>query len=70
MSNKQYDAQNSILNAYRARLLAIERLSKSSVETYITEIKQFFYYLNAQNAKLENIDSLFISSYLAASRQK
>lgn len=67
---KLNNERNNILQAYRARLLTIERLSKISAETYIIEIKLFLSYIEVQNVSLASLDAQFILCYLESRREK
>ena len=53
-----------LLARYCTRLLAIERRSMLTKETYLLEIKNFLDYLDKQGVLLENTDVGFLTEYL------
>jgi integrase/recombinase XerD len=58
----------NILNAYRARLLTVERLAVLTVETYVFEIKHFLKWI-AASSDVAIIDSSGLTDYLKARRK-
>jgi integrase/recombinase XerD len=56
------DDGGALIQRYRSRLLTVERLSRLSVETYLTEIKRLLEYAGADGAA--GADSAALSRYL------
>jgi integrase/recombinase XerD len=64
---------NSLLEAYRARLLTVERAAPLTVETYLFEIRRFLAYLNKNEEDVEGIrraGAPLLSDYLETRRVK
>ena len=65
--------QSSLLEAYRARLLTVQRAAPLTVETYLFEIRRFLAYLNKNDeevAAVRDAGAQLLSDYLEARRVK
>jgi len=61
---------SELLAKYCSRLLAIERRSLLTKESYRLEIKSFLDYLDSKNVLLENTDTDFLTKYLDMRKKK
>jgi len=61
---------SAILARYCSRLLAIERRSLLTKESYRLEIKNFLEYLDSKKVLLKNTDAAFLTEYLAMRKKK
>jgi integrase/recombinase XerD len=54
----------ALAERYRSRLVSVERLSRLSVETYLSEIRRFLEYTGGEAAGAEGADSAALTRYL------
>jgi integrase/recombinase XerD len=59
-----------LLERFYSRLIAMERLSVMTAQTYRFEIRRFLEWLDSERLALETVDSLEISRYLGERREK